>query len=327
MRSPRAPFAGSLLLSALACAPGALAAPDKPSPRSSERATAADTLFQQGRALMASGRFDEACAKFAESERLDHGIGTLLNLADCQEQNGQLASAATTFRAAAAAASAEGQAEREHIAREREAALRPAVAKITVVLAGKVPAGLVVRRDDVVIGHELWGAGVPVDPGDHLVAISAPGKIAWFQTVRVPRQAGVRIAVAVPPLADGPSAADPAPGQDPRTGNAQRAAGVAVGSVGLGGLVAGAILGLRALSLNGASSLHCAADHCDRRGVDLRDDARGFGTASTVTFAIAGAAILGGVILYATAPAGRRAAVAWSLQPGRGAAVAIGGAW
>jgi len=61
-----------------------------------QRAAVAEELFDQGRRLSGIGRYAEACAHFANSERLDHGVGTLLNLADCYEKNGQTASAYAT---------------------------------------------------------------------------------------------------------------------------------------------------------------------------------------------------------------------------------------
>src|SRR4051812_16548065 len=64
----------------------------------------AEALFDQGRRLLAAGNYAAACPKLEASNRLDPGIGTMLNLGDCYEKNGQTASGWAAFREAAAAA-------------------------------------------------------------------------------------------------------------------------------------------------------------------------------------------------------------------------------
>ena len=58
----------------------------------SNKATA-EALFTEGRALATSGKCAEAIPKFQASQKLDPGVGTLLNLAECYEQVGKTASA------------------------------------------------------------------------------------------------------------------------------------------------------------------------------------------------------------------------------------------
>src|SRR5215831_11151206 len=80
---------------------------------------AARVLFGEGRRLAGTGDYAGACPKFEESFRLDPGIGTGFNLADCWEHLGRTASAWGRFLGVAAAAKAAGQTEREQVARAR----------------------------------------------------------------------------------------------------------------------------------------------------------------------------------------------------------------
>lgn len=62
-------------------------------------AAAAQGLFDEARALMAAGQAAEACPKLEESQRLDPGSGTLMNLARCYEQTNRIATAWSTYQA------------------------------------------------------------------------------------------------------------------------------------------------------------------------------------------------------------------------------------
>ena len=87
-----------------------------------DRATA-EALFQEAKKLKAAEEYDAACPKFAASQKLDPALGTLLNLADCHEQQGLTASAWAEFLEAATLARRAGQAERAKVAKERATAL------------------------------------------------------------------------------------------------------------------------------------------------------------------------------------------------------------
>src|SRR4051794_6818295 len=87
---------------------------DQVSPSNSEQMLA-QSLFEEGRRLMDSGKFAEACLKLAASLRLDPGAGTQLNLAVCHEQEGKLSTALLEFEEASRRALKDGRRDRERI--------------------------------------------------------------------------------------------------------------------------------------------------------------------------------------------------------------------
>lgn len=132
-------------------APGMAAAdPSKNDP------AAAQILFYDARNLMQAGKYAEACPKLEESLRLDPGLGTQFNLADCNEHIGKITTAWVGFLEVAAQSKATNQPEREKVARKRAAALDARLPKLVVDVIS-APPGLEVKRDGVVIGSAAWG--------------------------------------------------------------------------------------------------------------------------------------------------------------------------
>lgn len=144
-------------------------------------------LFNSARALMAQGKYAEACPMLEKAKSLHSGIGLTFNLADCHEQIGRTASAWTGFQDTAAAADIAGQPDRARVARQRADALLPRLSKLRIVVSAEVAAieDFDVRRDEVSISRLLWGKDVPVDPGRHSISATAPKREPWSTTARV----------------------------------------------------------------------------------------------------------------------------------------------
>ena len=306
----------------------------------------AQAIFDEAKRDMDQKRFADACRKFESSQKLDPGLGTMLNLGLCYEKAGQTASAWTTFKdAAAEAARTPGAQPREQFAREHAAALEPLLPHLSIVIAPDANApGLEVKRDGVVIPQVAWGVALPVDPGEHVVEASAPKRKTWSTKVRAAEKetASVKVpalelvaeepppVVAPPPLAT--TTPSPSPrNEPPRTiyvvqqdtpGSAQRTWGVTTGIV---GVVALGLSGVGAVIAKGNYDKsndqgRCVNDVCDGNGIQKRDDAFQFARIATYVF-IGGAVFLaGGITLYATAPSARSAqpqpASALRLTPG-----------
>ena len=271
---------------------------------------ASDVFFKDAKKLVEEGRFNEACAKFEESQRLDPTPGTLLNLGDCYRSASppRNASAWGAYRQAEIMSRQRGDAARQEGAVLRAQAVEPLLSKVTIFVPplARTP-GLEVKWDGRAVGDGLFGTPFPVDSGDHTVVASAPGHKSWTGKGLVGAN-GTTTTVAVPILPLGAAEGTPgAPGAEVPYWGTQRMLGVGVGVVGLAGVVVGSVFGVKAANKNAESLPHCQPNNsklCDATGVALGEDAFGAAAVSTVGFVAGGVALVGGTILFLTAPSG-----------------------
>lgn len=330
----------------VALAVTALASASASRAQNADTKAAADKLFNDAKSLMERKDYDGACPKFAESLRIDPGIGVMLHLADCYEKQGKLATAWATFREAAELATKQGDAKRADVAKKHAAAIEPNLSTLTItVAAGDVP-GLVVTRNGTAVGNAQWGVAIPVDAGPHLVAATAPNRKKWESVAHVPGdRARVTITVPLleaaaepatsgaPPPVPAPTTSSSAPPPAPASPgmSTQKKVALGVGGAGVVGLVVGSIFGLQAsskLSDSNANGNCVNGNHCTATGGQLRNDAQSAATISTIAFIVGAAAVAGGAVLWFTAP--KEAAPAVGLggyTTGQGGGVFVRGAF
>lgn len=264
---------------------------------------AAVALFQEAKKLVGAGDYEHACPKFAEAQRLSPTTGTLLNLGDCYEHVGKMASAWGAFKRAEISARNARENDRRGEAVRRAQAIEGKLSKLTIAVAGAPGSGIEVRRDGELVGEGQWGTAMPVDPGEHAIEVKAPKRQTWSTSVVV-ASGGVSVAVNVPELAMERTEDKAAVGS---LWSAQRIAGIAVGGVGLVGIAVGAVLGGIAIAKNSASKANCDTSDprlCSPAGADARLAAGGMADASTAMFIVGGVAVATGLTVLLTARKG-----------------------
>jgi hypothetical protein len=266
----------------------------------------ARALFDEGRRLITAGQVAEACPKFAESQRLDPtAIGVLLNLGDCNERLGKTATAWAAFSEAVVVARRNNDTAGAEEGARRAKLLEPKLARVTIQVppASRAP-GLEVKWDGKPAGEGTWGTAVPVDPGEHTIEASAPGRKGWSGKVSV-TAAGTTTAE-VPLLVEAPannSAAGPEAAPVPFW-RPQRIAGTVIAGAGLVGFGVGAAF-TAAMSSKYKDSLdHCQKNNvnlCEPTGVSLRKDSIAAGNTATAIVISSGVVLATGAVLFFTA--------------------------
>lgn len=188
----------------------------------------AQSLFDDGRKLIQAGKIAEACAAFEASQKLDPAVTTLLNLAECREQNRQLATAWGTFVEAGRLARASNNDKLARVAANHARKLEPRLSRLTISVPEdrRIP-GLEVLRGSDPVNPAGWNHALPIDGGTYTISARAPGRATWSttktikpesdaQVIEVPRLTEPRptpVATATPPAPQPPATttAKPAP--------------------------------------------------------------------------------------------------------------------
>src|SRR5260221_3353622 len=152
-------------------------------PEAADKSLATE-LLKEGRALVDQGHVPEGCRKLEESQRLDPGGGTLLNVALRHEKEGRTATAWAEFTEALGLAKKDDRPQRIELAQTHIIALEPTLSRLVIQVPDAADASdLEIKRDGSVIRRAAWGTAMPVDPGEHVVEAGAQGKIAWKHSV------------------------------------------------------------------------------------------------------------------------------------------------
>ncbi|HEY1546169.1 MAG TPA: hypothetical protein VGG28_00045 [Kofleriaceae bacterium] len=290
---------------------------------------AAEAAFDEAKRLAAAGNLAEACPKFEVSYNEDPQVGSLLNLADCHEHLGKLATARAEFHTAAELAHQRKDA-RESYAHERAGKLDPRVAHLVMHRRAGID-GLHVKLDDRDV-TAMIDVDLPIDSGKHVIATtSATG--TWTSDLQIESD-GVHRELTVPgdetPIAAPVQPVEPPPGRMPverpiepaidtsEVRHKRHVVSISIASVGVAALAAGFVMGGFAISdvnlatkasggtapctktSGGSKEYECNAD-----GERLLDKASTDAVASDVLVGVGAAAIAAAAIVWFTAPSER----------------------
>ena len=213
---------------------------------------------------------------------------------------------------------------------------------------GKTLTAVKVSMDGQPVVDRLEGTAVSLDPGKHVLTFEVAGQAPVQKEMELlegskDQRVAIIIGAGAPSAAPSP-AASPSPatstegnaaGPDgsPSTANGsgwstQRWMALGLAGVGLVGVVVGAVEGLSANSSWNDSKNECSQTNCPAtsrpQALSDHDSATSAATISTVSFAIGGAALVGGVVWFLLAPAhstsaeGAAPAAAFDLVPALG---------
>jgi hypothetical protein len=264
-------------------------------------------LFDQGLKEMKAGQFEKACNSFERSIATYADSGTKGSLARCYEKLGRLASAWLMWRELADLAPS-GDLRRDAAA--QAARLAPKIGRYLLKLTNPAP-GLAVTINGK--PTRLTDVPVPIDAGGVIVRAYAAGRKDW--STELTATDGSVLAIEVPELAPDvveevkkppPEIVQPPPPPPP----SKTRKFVGLGLIGVGGaaVVFGGLVGLKANNLFSDAQDTCggSVSNCiPARVAEAQgqvDDARNAGTFSTLLFVGGGAAVVGGIVLYVTAP-------------------------
>lgn len=259
----------------------------------------AKAQFEAGQAAVEKGDLKGGRALFLSSKQLFATAGTLLNLADCEEKLGLVASAWQHFRdAVPMLRKGDG---RIAFANERAAALLPRLPRLRIDVAAAAPAGTRVLLDAREVAASSLGTEMPLDPGAHVVTVTAPGRAeASFSVTLAEKQQ--QTVVVEPGAAEAGASSGPGAPVSGFVGSA-RNVGIGIGVTGLVAVAIGAITGGLAVQTKGELEKQCPDPaRCTAKGVQTAQDGKVLGTIASIGLGMGIPLTAIGAILVAASP-------------------------
>jgi len=242
--------------------------------RADDDAATAQALFDEATALKAKEEWAAACPKFESSYKLDPALGTLLNLANCFEKLGKTASAWARWEEAYQWATKNNDDRAEYAKTQRDA-LVPKLPKLKIIVTHPV-AALSIVRDTASVSEAMYGAALPIDPGEHTVFVKRDDEVLKTEKVKVVEAQSAEVSFDLAAIEK--AAPPPKPKNVVVVGvsPAMRRAGWAIGGTGLGVVaIAAALEGLAASRKSEADSKgNCVSKICSPKGLIVADDAK-----------------------------------------------------
>ena len=239
-----------------------------------------------------------------ESQRLDPGAGTLMNLATCEEKLIKLASAWQHWKEAIDALPPGD--DRIPFARSRVADLEKKLPRLKVTLANGTESGAKVFRDEIELGQVSQGVLLPVDPGPHSVTVKMAGHLTERITIAVGEGEAKQIEVHAGAI--DPTATETTGGVvvEPRS----RTLGWVVGGLGVAGVGTGVVTGLMLASKKSTIESTCPNKMCaSQADVDAAASGKTLLVANTVGWIVGGVGLGLGAYLVLSAPHARTTAL------------------
>lgn len=233
-----------------------------------------------------------------------------MNLGDCEASLGRLSAAQSHYVEARDLARTDGDALLP-IAEQRLADVDKRLPRLTIKLAPGAQGQVTVLRDGVELGMVSLNVALPADPGKHRVTVRGSGLERLYEVDLVEGQTrelevtfdggqplGESSKPAVP--LSPPPVSQPEPSSPMPT---RRVVAIALGGVGVAGLVVGSVFGARTASKNSEIRDACPATRCESDAAyasyqDLSDQAKTSRTISIASFVVAGAALGAGAFLF-----------------------------
>jgi hypothetical protein len=257
----------------------------------------AEELFDSARGDMKRGDFAAARAKLVESLQLEETVGTLFNLALCEEKLQRIQSSLEHLRAALARASDDDR--RRPTITALIASLEGRIARIILKRATDDTAELRITLDGRPVEASPDGREVLVDPGEHHLEVRR-GQDGPERSTSIHVDEGASVVHVVvaspgpPPVTTAPAPTSLLTALPAASGGGlfrRRSSAVAV-TVGGAALIAGVVLRFMAYGSKISMNHHCTAAGCDDEGRRAAADDASYADASTA-LAISGIAAVG----------------------------------